>query len=215
MTALTFNTTSGQTIARERLALYLNTGTSGSPVWSPIGKRVEDSSMEYDWSDESTKDILGNTNSSMKKPIITQSFDPVKLDSGDAAYVKIWNAAIRDQDPQALCNMDLLLVHLYAGTASTPFAERYPASMVKPTGLGGEGGGDISMPFEATFGGERSTGTASSVYTYAETADSAYVSGKTYYTLSGSTYSEADISAFASNTTYYERTGKSVVFTAA
>lgn len=161
MSDLTFNTTSGLTIAREKLALYLNTGTSSSPTWSPIGKRVEDSSMDFDWSDESTKDILGNTYTTMKKPIITQSFDPAKLDSGDSAYVKIWNIAVKDQDAQALCNQDLLLVHLYAGTDSSPFAERYPSSMVKPTGLGGEGGGDISMPFDVTFGGSRTVGTAS------------------------------------------------------
>lgn len=156
----TFNTTAGQTISRESLILYLNTGSASSPTWSALGTRVEDSSMEFDWSDESNQDILGNVHSSMRKPIITQSFDPAKLDSADSAYVKIWNLAVHDQDPQSLCNMDLLLVHYYAGTAATPFAERYASCMVKPTSLGGEGGGDIEMPFEVTFGGTRTVGTA-------------------------------------------------------
>ena len=52
MADLTFNTTAGQTIAREMLCLYLNTGTATSPTWSPVGKRVEDSSPEYDWGEE-------------------------------------------------------------------------------------------------------------------------------------------------------------------
>lgn len=156
----TFNTPAGQTIAREQLVLYLNTGTASSPAWSALGTRVEDSSMDMDWSDESSKDILGVTHSTMKKPIITQSFEPCNLDSGDSALVKIWNLAVHDQDAQALCNMDLLLVHLYAGSASAPFAERYPSSMVKPTGLGGEGGGSIEMPIDVTFGGVRTIGTA-------------------------------------------------------
>ena len=157
-----FNTTANQTIAREQLVCYLNTGTASSPTWSPLGKRVEDSSESFDWSDESKKDILGDTHSTMKKPIITQSFDPINLDSGDSAIHKVWALAVHDQDAQALCNMDLLLVHLYAGTANTAvFAERYPASMVKPTGLGGAGGGSIEMPVEVTYGGKRSTGTAS------------------------------------------------------
>ena len=46
MPDLEFNTTAGQTIARELLIAYLNTGTEESPVWSAFGKRVEDSDEE-------------------------------------------------------------------------------------------------------------------------------------------------------------------------
>lgn len=160
-TDLTFNTTAGQTVDRALLVLYLNTGESGSPVWSPIGKRVEDSSEEYDWSEESKTDIFGEIYTTMKKPTITQTFDPCELDAGDAAQLKIWNLAIKDQNAQALSNMDMLVVHLYAGTASTAvFAERYGSCSVKPSGLGGEGGGNIGMPIDVTFGGTRTIGTA-------------------------------------------------------
>lgn len=157
----TLNTTAGQTIAREKLIAYLNTGTSSSPSWDALGLRVEDSSMDYDWGDETKQDILGNTHTTAKKPVITQSFDPLNLDSGDSAITKIWDIAIREQNPQALCNQDILIVHHYGGASATPFAERYPSSMVKPTGLGGPGGGNIEMPVEVTYGGKRQTGTAS------------------------------------------------------
>lgn len=54
------------------------------------------------------------------------------------------------------------IVHHYAGTAKTAvFAERYSASMVKPSSLGGEGGGYVGMPIDVTLGGTRTTGTAS------------------------------------------------------
>lgn len=161
MTASNFNTTSGETIARELMILYLNTGISSTPVWSPLGKRVEDSSAELDWSDETIQDILGDTYTTLKKPVITQSFDPYRLDAGDTAIQKIWQLAVEEQDSQALANMDVLLVHFYAGTAATPFAERYPSSAIKATGLGGEGGGSIEMPIDVTFGGTRVVGTAS------------------------------------------------------
>lgn len=111
MADMTFNTTAGQTIDRELLIAYLNTGESSTPVWSPFGKRVTDSSMEYDWQEDSSKDILGTTRTTMKKPIITQSFDPCELDAGDAALVKLWNLAIKDQDAAALANQDVLIVH--------------------------------------------------------------------------------------------------------
>ena len=159
MADLTFNTTAGAAVARKLMILYLNTGTSQSPTWSPIGRRVEDSSMEYDWGEESKTDILGVTRTTMKAPIITQTFDPCELDGGDAAQVKIWNMAIRDQDVAAMTNNDLLVVHTYAGTASAAFAERYPSSMVKPSGLGGSA--NVGMPIDVTFGGQRETGTAS------------------------------------------------------
>ena len=60
MADMTFNTTAGEAVARKMLILYLNTGTSSAPTWAAIGKRVEDSSMEYDWGEESKTDILGS-----------------------------------------------------------------------------------------------------------------------------------------------------------
>ena len=162
MADITFNTAANQTIARGLLVLYLNTGSAETPVWSAVGKRVEDSSAEFDWQRESKKDILDNTYSTMKAPIVTQTFDPWELSNGDAAQLEIWNKAIKDQDAQALCNMDMLMVHMYAGTANTAaFAERYDGCAVEVTGLGGEGGGNIAMPVTVTFGGKRTIGTAS------------------------------------------------------
>ena len=160
MADLTFNTTSGQTVARELLIAYLNTGSS-TPVWSPIGKRVSDSSMELDWSEDTLQDILGATYTTLKKPVITQTFDPGDLDAGDVALVKIWNMAVKDQDYNALAAQDVLIVHFYAGTASTPFAERYSACAIRPSSLGGEGGGTVGMPIDITYGGTRTVGTAS------------------------------------------------------
>lgn len=159
MADMTFNTPAGQVADRKLLILYLNTGTSTAPVWSPIGKRVEDSSMEFDYSEESKTDIFGNTYTTMKKPTISQSFEPCEIDSGDAAQVKIWNQSIKDQDVAAMTANDLLVVHAYAGTADTAvFAERYDSCMVKPASLGGSA--NVGMPIDVTFGGTRTTGTA-------------------------------------------------------
>ena len=159
MADMSFNTAAGAVVERKLRILYLITGTASEPIWSPIGKRVEDSSAEYDWGEESKTDIFGNTYTTMKKPTITQSFDPCELDSGDVAQVRIWNQAIKDQDVAAMTNNDLLVVHAYAGTADTGvFAERYNACMVKPSSLGGSS--NVGMPVDVTFGGKRTTGTA-------------------------------------------------------
>ena len=150
MADMTFNTPAGQVVDRKLLILYLNTGTNSAPVWS---------SMEYDYSEESKTDIFGEIYTTMKKPVITQSFEPCELDSGDAAQVKIWNQSIKEQNVAAMANNDLLVVHAYAGTADTAvFAERYESCMVKPASLGGSS--NVGMPIDVTYGGTRTTGTA-------------------------------------------------------
>ena len=156
----TFNTPENQQIAREKLIACLNVSTTTTPTWAPIGYTVPDGSMEYDWGEDTSQDILGVTHTTMKKPTVTQTFEGVKLYEGDPAYEMIWEQGIKNQDPQALCNRDILVIHLYAGTASASFAERYPQSSIRPTSIGGEGGGFIEMPFDVTYGGERTLGTA-------------------------------------------------------
>ena len=159
MADLTFNTPAGAAAARKLFLLYMNTGTEELPVWSVIGKRVEDSSVEFDWGEETGKDILGNVHTMLGEPTMKQSFDPCQIDSSDKAQEKIWNMAVKDHDTGALQACDLLLVHAYAGTADTAvFAERYPESTVLPTGLGGSS--YVGMPIDVTFGGARDTGTA-------------------------------------------------------
>lgn len=159
MADMTFNTAPGAAVDRKLLILYLNTGSASAPVWSAIGKRVEDSSMEFDWGEESKTDIFGETHTTAKPPVVTQTFEPCELDSSDAAQVKIWNQCIKEQDVGAMTNNDLLVVHAYAGTADTAvFAERYASCMVKPSGLGGSS--NVGMPIDVTFGGKRTKGTA-------------------------------------------------------
>ena len=158
----TFNTPPGQTVERKMYLCCGNYGTPEAPRWGKLGKRVEESSAEMDWGEESKQDILGDTYSTMKKPVISQTFDPCELDSGDEYQQHVWNLAVVDQDAAALCNQDLLRIHLYAVDESgAAFAERYPSSMVKPSGLGGEGGGSLTMPIDITFGGAREIGAAS------------------------------------------------------
>src|SRR5699024_6371132 len=155
-TDLTFTTPAGQTIDRGLMIAYLNTGETSTPTWYPIGKRVESADREYDWSQESLQDILGNTWTTMKKPIMTDSYDPIPLDAGDAAAVKLWNLGVKDQNAQALTNQDMLIAHYYT---TGNWAERYSGCAVAVTRIGGDGGGNLEISTEITYGGERTLGT--------------------------------------------------------
>ena len=159
MADLTFATTEGQTIDRELQVAYLNTGTTTEPVWSAIGKRVEDSTAEMDWGQESSQDILGNTFTTMKKPTITQTFDPIPLDAGDAAAVKMWNLDVKDHDAQSLSNQDMMIAHFYVTSGEAKFAERYSGCAIAVTSIGGDGGGTLNIASEITYGGTRTLGT--------------------------------------------------------
>lgn len=160
--AYKFTAPAGQTVERKLYLCCGNSGTAEAPVWGRLGRRVENSSADMDWSEESKKGIYGDTFSSMKTPIITQTFDPYEVEGGDAYLQQVWNLAVVEQNAAALCSQDLLRIHLYAqDEQGNAFAERFPASMVKPTSLGGEGGGSLTMPIDVTFGGEREVGTAS------------------------------------------------------
>lgn len=156
-----FSTPAGQTIDRQLYLCYGNSGTAEAPKWGLLGKRVEESAAEMDWGEETKQDILGDTYTTMKKPVISQTFDPCELDSGDEYQQYIWDLAVVQQDAAAMCNQDLLRVHLYAkDNTGGAFAERFHSCMVKPQSLGGAGGGTLTMPIDITFGGEREVGTA-------------------------------------------------------
>lgn len=156
MADIAFNTPAGQQIPREQMVAYLNTGSHEEPVWSAIGRGTPDSSMEMDWSRESEQDVLGNTVNSMKKPVKTQSFDPLPPYADDTAAVRIWNLAIKDEDAQALANQDVLVAHFYTDKT---FAVRNDSSSIEVTSFGGEGGGNLTMAVTITYGGTRTIGT--------------------------------------------------------
>lgn len=159
---LTFNVDAQQPAKTDALLTLLNVGTREVPDWAPLGIRVTSSSTEFDWQKEEVKDIIGNTYANIKSPIITQTFDAWTVNGGDRAQEHIWNLGIKDQDVSALQAQDILRVHFYAGDKSAPFAERYEASTVLINSHGGEGGGNLAMPITITYGGKRTTGTATS-----------------------------------------------------
>lgn len=157
----TISTGDGVSAAREMLVTYLNTGTSASPTWSAMGLKVTDSNIEYDWSQETNTDILGNTFTTAKTAQMTQTFSGNEIVGGDAVMNHLADLAIVQKSAAMLTNQDLLIVHLYLKDEDgNAFAERYPQSSVIPTTNGGEGGGMLVSDVDASYGGERVTGTA-------------------------------------------------------
>lgn len=151
----------GASAVREMMITYLNTGTAEAPIWSPMGTKVTDGNIEYDWSPETKTDILGNTFTSAKDAQMAQTFSGGEIIAGDAVMNRLADLAIVKKNAALLTNQDCLIVHTYLkDDKGGAFAERYPASSVIPTSLGGEGGGALVTDIDVTYGGKRATGTA-------------------------------------------------------
>lgn len=155
--AAAFNLTSGQSAQRELMLCYANTGTSAAPVWEVMGYGVEDSSIEFNFDEETKTDILGNTTTTLGKPQPRQSFEPCEIREGSALQLKIYNA-LRYGRYSELAAMDMLVVHKYVGAAGAFEAERYPTSAVIPQSIGGSK--NLEFPFDVVYGGAKTVGTA-------------------------------------------------------
>lgn len=151
----------GVSATREMMITFLNTGATDAPVWSAMGAKVTDSSVEYDWSIENNTDILGNAYTTAKTAQMSQSFSGNEVIAGDSVMNHLVNLAVVQKDAAKLVNQDCLVVHLYLQDDNgKSFAERYPASAVVPTTIGGEGGAALVTDIDVTYGGARAVGTA-------------------------------------------------------
>lgn len=163
MSKYTITTTGdGVSATREMMITYLKTGsTTDTPVWSPMGAKVTDSNIEYDWSIENNTDILGNAYTTAKTAQMTQSFSGSEIVAGDEVMNHLVDLAVVQKNAAKLVNQDCLIVHTYLKNSDgEAFAERYPASSVVPTTLGGEGGAALVTDIDVSYGGARSIGSA-------------------------------------------------------
>ena len=151
---------SGESPLREQIVTYLNTTASEQPVWSPMGRTVEDSSIDADYSEDSKTDIFGTVWNSAKKPKREQEFSDSNLLAGDAVMNRVLDLCIVQQNMAELQNQDCLVVYLFLQDSSgKAFAERYPNSTVLMTSIGGTGGEKAVTGIKVSYGGERVTGT--------------------------------------------------------
>ena len=127
----------GESPLREQIVTYLNTTSSAQPVWSPMGRTVEDSSIDADYSEDSKTDIFGTVWNSAKKPKREQEFSDSNLLAGDAVMNRVLDLCIVQQNMAELQNQDCLVVYLFLQDSSgKAFAERYPNSTVLMTSIG-------------------------------------------------------------------------------
>ena len=178
-----FNMSStGSTAKREAFSLWYNstisgTGTASTPSWDLVGYKLESADMNIDYeTDETKKDILGNTFVELAGPKRTFDLSAWNIVQGSAIQVDVMNA-LRYENQGGVAFLesggDFCLVHHYAGTSgSAMLAERWKGCSIKPGRLGGDGGGNLTTDITVVMGGDKEIGTAaiaSGVMTFTKT----------------------------------------------
>lgn len=172
----------GDTAKREAFSLWYNSrvsggGTLSTPVWDLVGYKLESADMGIDYeTDETKKDILGNTFVELAGPNRSFDLSGWNIVKGSAIQVDVMNA-LRYETVGGMAYLesggDFCVVHHYAGTAtSAMLAERWKACSIKPGRLGGDGGANLTTDITITMGGDKEIGTAaiaSGVMTFTKT----------------------------------------------
>lgn len=159
----------GDTAKREAFSLWYNDRASGSgtlstPVWDLVGYKLEAGDMSIDYeTDETKKDILGNTFVELAGPNRSFDLSDWNLVQGSKLQVDCMNA-LRYEKEGGMAYLesggDFCVVHHYAGSSSAMLAERWKGCSMKPGRLGGDGGANLTTDITVTMGGDKEIGTA-------------------------------------------------------
>lgn len=159
--ATTFNLQDNQKAERKLLVTAVNVGDSitasgGTPEWQIIGVGVEDSSIEFNPDTETVTDILGITETTVKKFETSQDLEPMTIRGGSKLAVKLYNQ-IKYNRMSEFAMYEVMQIHAYVGTAGAYEAEVHKNCTLTPQSIGGDS--NVDMPVNISFSNDKVHGT--------------------------------------------------------
>lgn len=159
--ATEFNLATNQRAERKLLITVAEwsegTGTSATQVREILGRRTEDSSIEYNPDIETTTDILGINYTDVNKTQPQQDFDPYLILGGSKLGAKLNDIRRRN----ALSELDQFTVYIitaYIGNTTNGYeAEKHTGCTILYTALGGDS--NVNMPISVYLSNNSVTGT--------------------------------------------------------
>lgn len=122
-----------------------------------LGRRTEDSSIEYNPDIETTTDILGINYSDINKTQPQQDFDPYLILGGSKLGAKLNDIRKRNALSE-LSQFTLYIITAYIGDSTNGYeAEKHINCTITYNSLGGDS--NVNMPISAYFSNESTTGT--------------------------------------------------------
>lgn len=168
--ATAFNLQPNEKAMRKLLVTCVNVGdlttaVSGTPEWQPVGVGVEDSSIEYNPDTETITDILGITETTVKKFETSQDLEPMTIRGGSKLALKLYNQ-IKYGKLSELSMYEVMQIHAYVGSEGAYEAEVHKGCTITPQSLGGDG--TVDMPINISFSNDKVHGTVNN-YKYGTT----------------------------------------------
>lgn len=132
------------------------TGTSATQVRELLGRRTEDSSVEYNPDTATSTDILGINYTDINKTQPQQDFDPYLILGGSKLGAKLNDIRKRNALSE-LSQFTLYIITAYVGTEGAYEAEKHVNCTIQYNSLGGDT--NVNMPISVFFSNEITNGT--------------------------------------------------------
>lgn len=121
-----------------------------------LGRRTEDSSIEYNADTETTTDVLGINYTDVNKTQPQQDFDPYLILGGSDLAAKL-NDIRRRNAIEELSQFTIYIITAYIGSASAYEAEKHVNCTIVYNSLGGDV--NVNMPISIYFSNDITLGT--------------------------------------------------------
>lgn len=149
--AFTSSLTAGQRAERKMLITVAewNDGGSGDPKRVILGRRTEDSSIEFNADIETSTDILGVNYSDINKTQPQQTFDPAYIIGGDDFMSYLLSAAMENNISAYNGKFNVYIIAAWLADTGKYYAVKHTECSIIPDSLGGES--YAGMPFTVYF----------------------------------------------------------------
>lgn len=151
-----FNLNDGQRAERKLLITVAEWTEGSTQVREILGRRTEDSSIDYNADIETTTDILGINYTDLNRTQPQQDFDPYLILGGSKLGAFLNDIRRRN----ALSELDAFTVYIitaFAGSAGSYEAEKHTGCTIVYNSIGGDA--NVNMPISVYFSNNITTGT--------------------------------------------------------
>lgn len=156
MAATQFNLNQYQRAERKLLITVAEWTEGTSQVREILGRRTEDSSIDYNADIETTTDILGINYTDLNRTQPQQDFDPYLILGGSKLGAKLNDIRRRN----ALSELDQFTIYIitaFVGTTGAYEAEKHTGCTIAYNSIGGDS--NVNMPISVYFSNNITTGT--------------------------------------------------------
>lgn len=156
MAVTQFNLNNGQRAERKLLITVAEWTESGSPVREILGRRTEDSSIDYNPDIETTTDILGINYTDMNRTQPQQDFDPFTILGGSKLGALLNDIRSRNALSE-LNQFTIYVITAFAGTDGAYRAEKHANCTIAYNSIGGDS--TVNFPISVYFSNDITNGT--------------------------------------------------------